>query len=247
MWKSTAGAIVLALSIFSPTPGNAETKPTVVELFTSQGCYSCPAAEAFLGKLADRKDLIALEFHVDYWDELVYGLAGKWKDPFSSPENTERQRAYNVNIRRQSGVYTPQMVIGGRYEAVGSRRDAVYAAIRRADAEKSTALDIKIERRGDRGLRIGIGGNDPRPATVWLVRFDHAHTTLVKSGENKGKTLTSRNIVRAARKIGVWTGRRRQIDLEEIKLAENQGCAVLVQGSAPRWPGPVLGGQLCPK
>ena len=246
MWKTAVTALALAAGTFGQSAAAGE-KPTVVELFTSQGCYSCPAAEAFLGTLADRKDLIALEFHVDYWDELVYGFSGKWKDPFSSPDNTRRQRSYNINIRHQSGVYTPQMVIGGRYEAVGSRREAVHHAIRRARADAPAKLDIEVLRRAASGYDVRINGDEPRPGKVWLVRYDHAHTTRVKSGENKGKTLISRNIVREVREIGDWAGRSRKIVLKQLTLAENQGCAVLVHADQPQWPGPLLGAGLCPR
>ena len=101
----------------------------VVELFTSQGCYSCPPAEKFLGDLAEQETVIALDFHVDYWDNLVHGADGKWKDPFSRPAYTQRQRVYNQRIRGTGNVYTPQMVIDGRLEAVGSRRIAVLSAM----------------------------------------------------------------------------------------------------------------------
>ena len=97
------------------TAAAAEEVPTVVELFTSQGCYSCPPAEAFLGELAKRSDVVALEFHVDYWDDLVYGSAGQWKDPFSDPAYTRRQQVYARGIPG-GRVYTPQIVVDGRLE-----------------------------------------------------------------------------------------------------------------------------------
>ena len=114
-------------AIASEQPGGT---PAVIELFTSQGCYSCPPAEALLGDLIEANDpdnLVALEFHVDYWDSLVYGSHGSHKDPFSSADNTLRQRLYNHDgdLRGQRGVYTPQMVVNGRYAAVGSKRRTV--------------------------------------------------------------------------------------------------------------------------
>lgn len=118
-----AAAPAAAFTLTVPPPANADSAPPVsVELFTSQGCYSCPPAEADLGKLAKRSDVVALEWHVDYWDDLVYGGAGKWKDPFSSPEVTARQRDYNDSIRGQRRVYMPQMIVAGVREAVGSDR-----------------------------------------------------------------------------------------------------------------------------
>ena len=108
-----AFAVMLVTGVFSPASAQ-NSPPVVVELFTSQGCYSCPPAEAYLAELAERTDIVALEFHVDYWDSLTYMWHGQWKDPFSSPQYTARQRDYNVAIRDQSGVYTPQMIIDGR-------------------------------------------------------------------------------------------------------------------------------------
>jgi len=246
MWKPTSLLAAILLAATGPANAGADKAPTVVELFTSQGCYSCPAAEKFLTELADRKDLVALEWHVDYWDELVYGFAGKWKDPFSHPDYTRRQQTYNVAVRGQSGVYTPQMVIGGRYEAVGSRRTDVNRAIRRARAEAPSKLGVDLAYGAEAGLMVRIKGAERRAGTVWLIRYDHAHTTRVKSGENKGKTLTSRNIVCGKQRIGAWTGKPVKIDLADLKLGPNQGCAVLVQAAKPLDTGPILGAANCP-
>ena len=97
----------------------------VAELFTSQSCSSCPPAESLFAELAERSDLIVLEWHVDYWDSLVHGRAGSWKDPYSNPDWTLRQRRYNRALRGQSGAYTPQAVIDGRFETIGSRRETI--------------------------------------------------------------------------------------------------------------------------
>jgi len=105
--------------------------PVVVELFTSQSCSSCPPAEALLGKLAATPDLIALEWHVDYWNRLDVGAAGRWKDPYSSTDHTERQRAYNQAILGTGGVYTPQAVINGARETSGSNAKHLTDLIRR--------------------------------------------------------------------------------------------------------------------
>lgn len=94
------------LTVNATATANKTTSPVVVELFTSQSCYSCPPAEAYLGELAENPDIVALEWHVDYWDNLVYGSAGRWKDPYSDPAFTERQGLYNLSIRRSGSVYT---------------------------------------------------------------------------------------------------------------------------------------------
>ena len=102
-----------AIAAVSTATAGDRNGAVVVELFTSQGCYSCPPAEKFLGDLSEQKSVIALEFHVDYWDDLVHGGDGKWKDPLSKPAYTQRQRIYNQRIRGTGNVYTPLMVIDG--------------------------------------------------------------------------------------------------------------------------------------
>jgi len=248
-FRALAAAGFLLATLFLAEASKAETPrgPTVVELFTSQGCYSCPPAEAYLRELAVRKGIIALEWHVDYWDDLVYGLAGRWKDPFSSPEATQRQRTYNVNLRGGPNVYTPQMVIAGRYEAVGSRRGSVQSAIIRNRRQTPSKLDVAVARGAGTGFSVRISGDEDRPGSIWLVRFDLEHTTPVRSGENKGKTLTSRNIVRDMELIGAWNGTPTEVALPTPGLLENQGCAVLVQNDRPAATGPILGAAYCPR
>ena len=236
-----AGALVFGL-LAATRPGWAGGDRVVVELFTSQGCYSCPPAERFLGELAGRADVIALEFHVDYWDDLVYGAAGKWRDPFSDPAFSDRQRAYNMRIRGQTGVYTPQMVVGGRFEAVGSRRDAVERAIARA-GEAAPEVEVSVAP-GPGGYRVRLAGNGAARGGVWLVRFRKTATTRVRAGENRGKTLVNHNIVTEMRRIGEWEGARRALVVPAPAAEAGAGCAVIVQAAGP---GPVLGAALCPE
>jgi len=216
---------------------------TVVELFTSQSCYSCPPAEAYLGELARRGDVIALEFHVDYWDELVYGSAGRWKDVFSSPAYTQRQRAYNRTIRGTPQVYTPQMVVDGLVEAAGTRRSAVEAAIAGQARDPRPRLDVTVANTPDGNLRVTVDGSLAVPAPVWLVRFARAHVTQVKAGENKGKTLTNHHVVTGMERIGAWSGASMTATVSGASLNGEEGCAVLVQSGTQ---GPILGAALCP-
>lgn len=236
----------------SPVAGTVSADPgggrTVVELFTSQSCYSCPPAEAYLGELAERGDVIALEYHVDYWDDLVYGGAGRWKDVFSSPANTERQRRYNRNIRRTDGVYTPQMVIDGRAEAAGTRRNAVETTIRQEATADRPRLKVAVTREPDGGLSVAVDGlateiASTGSAALWLVRFERARVTRVKAGENKDKTLTNHHVVTGLTRIGPWSGKATAIRLADIALSPNEGCAVLVQDDRQ---GPILGAAPCP-
>lgn len=238
-------ALVLAplLGAFAPEPRDARAdSPTVVELFTSQGCYSCPPAERFLGELVGREGILALEFHVDYWDNLVYGAAGQWKDPFSSPAFTERQRDYNLQIRKRAGVYTPQMVIDGRFEAVGSREGAVESVIEDARSRGGKRVKIAAMPTG-RGLEVSLKDGPDRAGGVWLVSFLRQQATQVLRGENQGKVLLNHNIVTGMRRIGDWRGKDTTIDVVSVRNDDKTGCAVLVQAADA---GRILGAARCP-
>ena len=215
--------------------------PIVVELFTSQSCYSCPPAEAYLGELVDRPGIIALEWHVDYWDDIVYGSAGQWVDPYSDGAYTARQRAYNQVLRGTGSVYTPQMVVAGRYEAVGSRRGDVEDVLIQAAAIQPTA-SVMVQPTGDGlGLAIEVAGETDGPSTVWLVRFLTERTTNVVRGENHGKQLANHHIVTAASRLGTWSGGPAGFVADGPDPGE--GCAILVQPDAP---GPIVAAALCP-
>lgn len=182
-------------------PAAAQQMPVVVELFTSQSCSSCPPADALLTELsATRSDVLALDMHVTYWDQLG------WKDPYSLAAATERQKEY-ADLFGRGEIYTPQMVIGGRRQAVGSARSQVIDAIAAAKADDGAApvvpLDIVAE--GSR-LRLGAGAGDGT-AMLLLVGFDARHTTSVRGGENGGRTLSEVNVVRSISAVAAWKGR----------------------------------------
>ncbi len=225
---ASLAAVAMLLFAFAsaadqPVPGTVSDMPVVVELFTSQGCSSCPPADAFLGELAGRKDVLPLAFHVDYWDYIG------WKDPFASPIATERQYSYGHSLGLNM-VYTPQMVIGGSHDAVGSDQGAVNQAIG-ADANRpKLTLSVWRDAAGAYKVAIPAGAESSGPATVWLALFDHAHKTTVQRGENSGSTLTEFNIVREWRKIGEWNGQATEIALNLTPESdEYDACAVLVQ------------------
>ncbi len=232
--------LVLAPLALGWLPARADS-PTVVELFTSQGCFSCPPAERFLGVLASREGILALEFHVDYWDDLVYGSAGKWKDPFSSPAFTARQQNYNVSIRKRSGVYTPQMVVDGRFEVVGSREGAVESTIEDARARSGRRVKVSAVATGA-GLKVSLKDGPKRSGGVWLVSFLRREATRVLRGENQGKHLVNHNIVTGMRRIGEWDGTDRTIEIAAVRNDDKTGCAVLVQAGEA---GPILGAAPC--
>ena len=229
------------LPFLAAVPASAGEGPVTVELFTSQSCYSCPPAEAFLGELAGTPGVVALEFHVDYWDDLVYGAAGKWKDVFSSPAYTARQRAYNQRIRGRSAAYTPQMVIDGGVEAIGSHRQEVLSAIE--GAREGERLSVAVTASAAGGISVAVNGTVAGPAAIWLVRFERQRTTEIRAGENKGKSLVNHHTVEELRRIGDWNGAAMTVDLPDFALPPGKGCAVLVQAAEP---GPILGAALCP-
>ena len=234
---ATAAALAILLAGTARAGG-----PTVIELFTSQSCYSCPPAEALLGELVERENFIALEFHVDYWDDLVYGSAGKWKDLFSDPAYTMRQRRYAARIRN-SGVYTPQVVVDGVVQTVGSRRARVMRLLERsAGIEKPVLVSVRPVPEG--GFTVTVESKAGRPAAaVLLARYDLKHVTAVEAGENKGKTLTNHHVVREFRELAHWTGKPLELPLADLRLGPNQGCAIIVQAHDQ---GAILGAAACP-
>lgn len=228
--------LAAAVAAILARPALAEpAAPIAVELFTSQGCYSCPPAEALLGEFAQRPDMVALEWHVDYWDDLVYGSAGQWKDPFSSPEATARQYAYNAAIEGRARAYTPQVVVGGRRGMVGTSRDRIESAVRRLRKAGSEAT-LSVARTSAGEIEVAASGAG---LTVWRVDFLKRHVTKVLRGENKGKTLESRHIVKAKTRLGeagagpMLTG----------APAAGDGCAILAQVGET---GPILAAAYCP-
>ena len=190
---AAAGAVsLLATPVFS-TP--ASGSPVVVELYQSQGCSSCPPANANLNAIADRPDVIPLSFAVTYWDQLG------WKDTFARPQFTARQWDYAHSAGRGQ-VATPQMVInGGRQTIVGNNRQQLEASI--ASARRSAGPQITLT-----GGRVSIGAaSSAKPSTVWVVRFDpRVNNVPIRAGENDGRTLPHRNIVRQLTAVGAWSG-----------------------------------------
>ncbi|MBV8778681.1 MAG: DUF1223 domain-containing protein [Alphaproteobacteria bacterium] len=202
------------------TAAVAQTRPVVVELFTSQGCSSCPPADALLGELAKRPDVIALGFHVTYWD----GMA--WRDPFGRAESTERQQSYD---RRLTGgqAYTPQMVIEGSEDVVGSHREAVLNAVRAANPVALAAVAFAPD-----GHSVAIGGGTAAAANVLLARYALSRRTEVKGGENASRALVDTNAVTALTALGVWNGQPASFPIEPPGPGE--GVAVLVQAADGR-------------
>jgi len=217
-----AVAFGLAAPLAIPAAASAEGvgSAILVELFTSQGCHSCPPADAHLGELAGRDGVAALSMHVDYWDYLG------WRDSFGSRAFTKRQYGYRENFGARA-VYTPQMVINGRLEAVGSRTRDVAAALEAA-AAVPPVLEIAIKRDGGMLKATLMPGETRTPGIVWVARYSKSETVDISRGENRGKTLTYHNVVKSLERIGAWAGTAE----ETVMLPQpdpGEGVAVWVQ------------------
>ena len=224
-------AVLLACAAALASPQTARASgPVVVELFTSQGCSACPPADALLGELSERPDVVALALHVDYWDYLG------WRDAFASPANTRRQRAYAPRLDARS-VFTPQAVVDGRASVVGSRRvelleeialaaaipDAVAVMIERANGSVRVALEPRIEEAGD--------------ARILFFVYERPQQVVVGGGENATRRLVYHNAVRDFWSLGTWSGAA--MELSAPRPEDARGVAVLVQ----RRDGAILGAQ----
>ncbi|MBV8507804.1 MAG: DUF1223 domain-containing protein [Alphaproteobacteria bacterium] len=208
----------LAFLALGVAPLQAGERPILVELFTSEGCSSCPPADALLAELAGRPDVLALSFHVDYWDRLG------WKDPFSSPDATRRQHGY-ADLLGLATVYTPQMVVDGRWQAVGSDRSEVEQALGSA---RRTRDDVPVSLAVDHGraqITLGPRG-DGIVATLLLIGFDRRHLTSVARGENGGRTLAHVDVVRSIEEIAPFDGRAKTFDLP-IRPPSDRIAAIL--------------------
>jgi len=236
---STLIAIGLAHAEPGPAAANAEPRPAVVELFTSQGCSSCPPADEYVGELTRRPGVLALSFHVDYWDDLG------WRDRFSSREATERQTIYARALNLPS-VYTPQMVIDGHADYVGSNRRAVDRAL----SARRDGIPVEISVR-DADVVVGIsalqgapppgGGQEPRARScdVVLVAYLRHAVSSIGRGENAGRKLEEFNIVRTTRTLGLWDGQAQTFRASLASLpSDATDVAVLLQ---PRGQAAILG------
>ncbi|MEO6151799.1 MAG: DUF1223 domain-containing protein [Croceibacterium sp.] len=219
----SAGSASRAAPASSSRAASAE-HPIVVELFQSQGCSSCPPANAYLNRVIDRPEILALSFAVTYWDQLG------WKDSFASPTYTARQQDYARAGRGE--VATPEIIVNGTHAVLGSDRSQLDAALASAGPARG-GPEIVPE---SSGIRIAQGAAGA-PATVWLVRYDpRARQVAIRAGENGGKTLPHRGIVRQLIKLGEWTGPSVKFALP---LARESGLATaaLVQHGAG---GPII-------
>jgi hypothetical protein len=233
-YVTVLGLVVAALA--SGSAAAQETRPrAVVELFTSQGCSSCPPADAVLSELARDPGVVALSMPVDYWDYLG------WKDTLARPGFSQRQKAY-AEQRGDRQVYTPQAIVNGVKHALGSDRSAIEAAAASSREHGALGVPVTMSEQGDT-IHVEVGARPGASATLWLMPFTRQAEVTIGRGENKGRSVTYCNVVRSMTKVGDWTGEARSFDVpaSAARVASADSYAVLLQGGSGERPGPVLG------
>ena len=231
------GAMLAVIAAPAATLAGGGSKP-VVELFTSQGCSTCPPADELLVQLAERRDIVALTYNVDYWDYLG------WRDTLGKPEHSARQRAY-AKTRGDGAVYTPQVVVDGRVHAVGSDKRTIDRLIKQSSSRTQSAPEIDLHQASD-ALVIRIAAapdRAPAHATVYVAGIQPKATIAIKRGENRGRKITYANIVRRLVPVGMWDGAAKEIRVDPATIMGGKvtNCAVLLQNGdageiiAARW------------
>ncbi len=221
MIRIPTSALLLVCGIaLGAISAKAEQHSVLVELFTSEGCSSCPPAHAVLARLSEQPDVLALSFHVDYWDYIG------WEDRFAAPWATDRQRRYAKRLSKGS-VYTPQMVISGRRQDVGSLSRRVMHHVKAETNTPSVSLLLVQDETG----HVAVLGPSSVPGEIYFVRFDRRQESNIRAGENRGRKLPTFNVVRTYRKVADWDGKAGRIPLGKWTAGEHPGeiAAVIVQ------------------
>jgi hypothetical protein len=228
------------IATFVITTARAGEPRAVLELFTSQGCSSCPPADRLVGQLAGDPSLIALSVPIDYWDYLG------WRDTLANPAHSARQRAY-ARARGDGQVYTPQIVVNGAADALGSDQAAIERAIAQTD-RRSGVMSLPVTLTVNGGtLNIAVAtGQAPAPAEVWLCPLAKAVPVAIGRGENRGRTITYHNVVRNWLKLGTLTAAQSSwnVPIAQIKADGIDAAAVMVQEGSHDKPGVILGAAL---
>lgn len=229
-------AISISFALLLPTSaGEVKAAPrAVLELFTSQGCSSCPKADALLEEMGKRDDVVALAYHVDYWDYIG------WEDTFGSKVYSQLQREY-AKSWGSSRIFTPQLVVNGKGGVVGSKREAVNAQLGGA----ALPLVVDLHEGEDDTLEVSVAGHTGhRKSTIWLVTFLDRADVAIERGENKGKRIAYTQIVTGRQVLGMWnpeTGASLTLPMSEVLTGRTNGAAILIQEDRGGLPGPILG------
>jgi len=229
--------------LVSLAPASAGETRAVIELFTSQGCSSCPPADKLLGELSSDPSLITMSLAVDYWDYLG------WKDTLALHGHSNRERAY-ADARGDRDVFTPQVVVNGMIDVLGSDKAAIESAIEKT-RRTATALELPVKMTiadGKVTVDVPDAKDGNRSAEVWLCPITHKVTVAVERGENNGHTLTYTNVVRSWVRLGNWSGKAQtfSIPVAELQnpnfaLTDIDEISVLVQSGVAAKPGAILG------
>jgi hypothetical protein len=229
--------------VASVTPASAGEPRAVIELFTSQGCSSCPPADKLLSELASDPSLITMSLAVDYWDYLG------WKDTLALHAHSNRERAY-AEARGDRDVFTPQVVVSGLVDVLGSDKAAIEDAIAKT-RRTATPLQLSVTMTvadGKVTVKVPDAKDDHRGAEVWLCPITHKVTVAVERGENNGRTLTYTNVVRSWVRLGNWTGKAQTFSIpiaelpnDNYTLKDVDAISVLVQSGVAAKPGTILG------
>jgi hypothetical protein len=235
-WSGALGVCAIVAII---RPAHAEPR-AVVELFTSQGCSSCPPADQIIGELAMDPSVIALSLPIDYWDYLG------WKDTLADSRFSARQKAYS-HMRGEREVYTPQVVVNGSAHVIGSDRNGIESAIddtKKADGVMSVPVSMTL---AGKQINISVAASSKGPATghgeVWICSISKAVPITIGRGENRGREITYHNVVRNLLKVGDWNGTSGSwtVPLENISREGVDAAVVYVQDGNRDKPGPMLG------
>ncbi len=236
-------SLVFAGCLFALPAGAGEAPRSVVELFTSQGCSSCPPADKLAKDLAESGRALVITLPVDYWDYVG------WKDTLANPANSARQRAY-ARVRGDRKVLTPQIVVNGKEATVGNDTGAVDAAIGRAEKKGAlpVAIDLALE---DGRVEVEVAKSDTpagQGAEVWAFAIERARPVAIAAGENSGRSVVYANVVRHMTRLGSWNGARTHFEIaaDEVLTNDADGVAVLVQSGNGGQPGAILGAALAP-
>jgi hypothetical protein len=239
--RVTPALLIAGLVIASVMTARAGEPRAVLELFTSQGCSSCPPADRLVAQLANDPSLVALSVPIDYWDYLG------WRDTLASSGHSARQRAY-ARVRGDGQVYTPQIVVNGAADALGSDQTAVERAIAQTDRKAGVmSLPVLLSTSdGELGINISSADKVQAPAEVWLCPLTKAVAVAIGRGENRGRTITYHNVVRNWLKLGSVNGAQSSwnVPLSQIKSEGIDAAAVMVQEGTHDKPGIILGAAL---
>ena len=241
--RYASASLIAGLLITSYGIARAEPR-ALLELFTSQGCSSCPAADKLLGELANDSSLVALSVPIDYWDYLG------WKDTLANPAHSARQRAYS-RVRGDRQVYTPQIVVNGAMHVLGSDQSAVERMITQTD-QKAGVMSVPVDvTLGGGGLSVKVEAVQNAPGgggEVWLCPLMRTVPVAIDRGENHGRTITYHNVVRSWVKLGDWTGAESNwnVPMSQIKTDGIDAAAVMVQAGSHDKPGIILGAAYTP-